>query len=120
VPEAAREPGIVRAGPAEFEVDGDLLRKALEGGLERVGQPRLLPEHENGQVKGIRVFGVTHDTLLGILGIEDGDSIRSVNGFDMTRPESALEAYARLRTASDLTVKVSRHGSIVTMHYHLI
>ena len=51
------------------------------------------------------------DTLLGMLGMENGDRLQTINGFDMTSPEKALEAYARLRTADHLTVPVNRKGA---------
>ena len=71
-------------------------------------QARIVPEKENGKVVGIRLFGVKPDTLLGTLGMENGDRLEKINGFDMASPEKALEAYARLRTADHLTVSVNR------------
>ena len=74
-------------------------------------QARIVPEQENGKVVGIRLFGVRPDTLLGMLGMENGDRLQNINGFDMTSPEKALEAYARLRTADHLTVAGQPQGS---------
>jgi len=68
---------------------------------------------------GIRMFGVRPDTLLGTLGFQNGDRLESINGFNMASPEKALEAYARLRTASALNVKLSRRGQPVAIDYHI-
>jgi general secretion pathway protein C len=57
--------------------------------------------------------------LLGTLGMENGDRLESINGFDMASPEKALEAYARLRTASNLNVKVNRRGKPVSIDYNI-
>jgi general secretion pathway protein C len=45
--------------------------------------------------------------------------LETVNGFNMASPEKALEAYARLRTASSLNVSVNRRGSPVTISLHI-
>ena len=50
---------------------------------------------------------------------ENGDRLQTINGFDMTSPEKALEAYARLRTADHLTVQVNRKGSNTNLDYNI-
>ncbi|MDP9002878.1 MAG: general secretion pathway protein GspC, partial [Myxococcota bacterium] len=98
--------GIQRVTATEFNVDRGVVDKILENQAELMRQARIVPEQENGKVVGIRLFGVRPDTLLGALGMENGDRLEKINGFDMTSPEKALEAYARLRTADHLTVSV--------------
>jgi len=68
---------------------------------------------------GIRLFGVRPDTLLGALGLENGDRLQSINGFDMASPEKVLEAYARLRTADHLIVQVNRRGQNVNIDFDI-
>ena len=36
------------------------------------------------------------------------DILKTINGFDMTSPEKALEAYAKLRTSPEITIGVNR------------
>lgn len=113
------EPGIVRLSATEFYVDRHVVDEALSDGAERPGHPSLTPARENGKVSGVRVSGIRSGTLLATLGLQDGDVIQAVDGFDITRPENALEAYARLRSAADLVVRVGRRGSTVFLRYHL-
>ena len=65
------------------------------------------------------MFGVRPDTLLGTLGMENGDRLQTINGFDMASPEKALEAYARLRQADKLTVQVNRRGQNINLDYNI-
>jgi general secretion pathway protein C len=111
--------GIVRVSANEFNVDRSVVDKILENQAELMKQARIVPEQENGKLVGIRLFGVRPDTLLGVLGMENGDRLETINGFDMTSPEKALEAYARLRTADHLTVKVNRRGSPLNLDYNI-
>ncbi|MCL2448847.1 MAG: general secretion pathway protein GspC [Polyangiaceae bacterium] len=111
--------GIRKVGATEFDVDRGVVDKILENQAELMRTARIVPEQENGKVVGIRLFGVKPDSLLGTLGMENGDRLEKINGFDMTSPEKALEAYARLRTADHLTVSVNRHGQATNLDYNI-
>ena len=95
------------------------LDKILENQADLMRQARVVPEQENGRTVGIRMFGIRSDTLLGTLGMENGDRLQTINGFDMSSPEKALEAYARLRTADKLTVQVNRGGKNMNLDYNI-
>jgi general secretion pathway protein C len=111
--------GIQRVSATEFNVDRGIVDKILENQAELMRQARIVPEQENGKVVGIRLFGVRPDTLLGTLGMENGDRLEKINGFDMTSPEKALEAYARLRVADHLTVSVNRRGQATNLDFNV-
>lgn len=111
--------GIQKVANNEFNVDRGVVDKILENQAELMRQARIVPEQENGKVVGIRLFGVKPDSLLGELGMENGDRLEKINGFDMTSPEKALEAYARLRTADHLTVSVNRRGQDQNIDYSI-
>jgi general secretion pathway protein C len=108
--------GIVSIGPTEFAVDRATLDKIIEGQAELV-RARATPESENGKVVGIRLSAIRKDSVLSALGLEDGDRLQTINGFDITVPEKALEAYARLRQADKLSVTVNRRGRDMTLDY---
>jgi general secretion pathway protein C len=111
--------GVVKKSATEFDVDRGVVDKILENQAELMRQARIVPEQENGKVVGIRLFGVRPDTLLGVLGMENGDRLEKINGFDMTSPEKALEAYARLRTADHLTIALNRRGQEMNIDYNI-
>jgi general secretion pathway protein C len=111
--------GIQKVSATEFNVDRGVVDKILENQADLMRQARIVPEQENGKMVGIRLFGVKPDTLLGVLGMENGDRLQTINGFDMTSPEKALEAYARLRTADHLTVEVNRKGQNTNLDYNI-
>jgi general secretion pathway protein C len=110
---------IQKVNPNEFNVDRQVVDKILENQAELMRSARIVPEQENGKVVGIRLFGIRPDTLLGTLGLENGDRLQTINGFDMASPEKALEAYARLRTADHLTVQVNRRGQNQNIDFNI-
>jgi general secretion pathway protein C len=110
---------IQKVSDTEFNIDRSVVDKILENQAELMKSARIVPEQKDGKVVGVRMFGIRPDTLLGTLGMQNGDRLETINGFNMASPEKALEAYARLRTASALNVKVNRRGAPVSIDYHI-
>jgi len=110
---------IQKISDSEFHVDHAVIDNILEHQADLMKSARIVPESKDGKVVGIRLFGIRPDTLLGTLGIQNGDRLESINGFDMGSPEKALEAYARLRTATSLNVKVNRRGAPLSIDYKI-
>jgi general secretion pathway protein C len=81
---------------------------------------RIVPEQKNGKLVGLRLFGIKPSSLLGTLGLMNGDRLESINGFDVANPSKALEAYARLRTATRLHVRLHRSGQPVELDLNII
>ncbi len=110
---------IQKISETEFNVDRSVVDKILENQAELMRSARIVPEQQNGKVVGIRLFGIRPDTLLGTLGFQNGDRLETINGFNMSSPEKALEAYARLRTAGNLNVKVNRRGKPLSIDFRI-
>lgn len=111
-------PGITGAplaptGPA-LETHAEISRSDMEAWFtDREGMmrsARVIPHEEGGIVVGLRIYGVRRDSMLARLGIENGDTIYSVNGYSVGNPETMLEAYPRLRDADELRVDMVRRG----------
>jgi len=111
--------GIQKVSANEYNIDRGVVDKILENQADLMRQARIVPEQENGRVVGIRLFGVKQDSLLGVLGMENSDRLQTINGFDMSSPEKALEAYARLRTADKLTISLNRRGQNMNIDYNI-
>lgn len=110
---------IQKVSDNEFNVDRSVVDRILADQAELMRSARIVPEKKDGKVVGIRLFGIRQDTLLGTLGLQNGDRLETINGFDMASPEKALEAYARLRTANNLNVKINRRGQSQSIDYRI-
>jgi general secretion pathway protein C len=113
--------GIFQMSDREFLVDAKMANDVLEGEpawfLRSI---RIAPGQQRVGDVGIRLFGVTPHSLLGRLGIENGDRIETINGYEMTNPENALSAYESLRRKNDFLVTLNRHGQSLTLHYRVV
>jgi general secretion pathway protein C len=110
---------IAKISETQFKIDRSVIDSILENQAQLMRTARIVPEQKDGKTVGIRLFGIRSDTLLGTLGMQNGDRLEQINGFDMASPEKALEAYARLRTATSLTVQLTRRGKPLTIDYQI-
>lgn len=113
------EAGISQVSENEFSIDRGLVNKLLSNQAALMRTARVIPHEEGGRVVGVKLYGIRRSSLLGRLGIQNGDMLRTINGYDMTAPDSALEAYARLRNADRITVNLSRRGQDQTVDYQI-
>ena len=111
------EKGIQKVDDKNFNVDRMVVDKIIENQAELMKSARIVPEQENGKVVGIRLLNIRPDTLLGKLGMQAGDQLRTINGFEMSSPEKALEAYAKLRTAPSIEIGLQRNGQPTTLTF---
>lgn len=110
---------IRKISDSEFHIDRAVVDNILEHQAELMRTARIVPEQKDGKVVGIRLFGIRPETLLGKLGLQNGDRLEAINGFEMASPEKALEAYARLRSAESLSVRVTRRGAPLTIDFKI-
>lgn len=112
------EKKIVKTGPNEFAVDRSAVDRILEAQQE-IMKSRLMPEKEGDRVVGMKILGIKPGSVVGMLGIENGDRLESINGYEISNPEKMLEAYARLRTGAidKMTVHLTRGGKPINVDY---
>ncbi|MBW2548598.1 MAG: hypothetical protein JRE82_15500, partial [Deltaproteobacteria bacterium] len=111
--------GIEKLSDTKFNIQRSLVDKALakQGSLMKTA--RVIPHDENGRVVGVKLYGIRRTSLLGRLGVRNGDMLRTINGFDMASPDTALEAYSVLRTANKLTLAIKRQNNEMTIEYNI-
>jgi len=108
--------GITRNGN-DFTVTREAFDTIFKDQNDLSKSVRIVPEHVEGKVVGIRLFGIRSESKLGVLGFENGDRIEKVNGMSLDRPEEALELYGKLKTTSKFTVEGQRKGQPITLTY---
>lgn len=111
--------GIKALGSDHYEVSREELNKTL-GNLNEVAmQARIVPAFKDGVATGFKLFSIRPDSIYSKIGIQNGDVIRRINGFEINSPDKALEAYTKLKEASHIEIDVERNGSTVTKQYDI-
>jgi type II secretory pathway component PulC len=111
--------GIEKISDTQFKIQRSIVDKVLANQGSLMKAARVIPHEEDGRVVGVRLYGIRRTSLLGRLGIRNGDMLRTINGFDMTSPDSALEAYTTLRSADKLTLALKRKNKDMTIDYNI-
>jgi general secretion pathway protein C len=109
--------GITQVSDTSYNVNRSLLDKVLSNQAELMRAARIIPYEENGRVIGVKVYGIRRSSLLGKLGVQNGDVLRTINGFDLSSPDSALEAYTKLREMDQFSIAMMRRGQPRTQEY---
>lgn len=109
---------IRQISETSFEVD----RSAVEQTIANPGElmkARIFPVRDGDRVVGMRLMGIRQGSLLGSLGMANGDVLTAINGFEMNDPQKMLEAYSKLMKADHLTATVMRAGRPVNIEFHI-
>lgn len=113
------EQGIQKVSDTQYNIEQSLVTKILENQAELMRSARIIPHEKDGRTVGVKLYGIRRSSVLGQLGMKNGDLLRNINGFDMTSPDSALQAYTKLRNAERLSVAVERRGNPMTIDYNI-
>jgi general secretion pathway protein C len=98
-------------------IERSLVDKALANTAALASMARLVPSVRDGKPNGFKVYAVRKGSLFDRLGLQNGDTLKSINGNEMSTPDQALGLYTKLRSASHLGLSVERRGETVNMDY---
>lgn len=71
---------------------------------------RIVPSFRKGKAIGFKLFSIRPSSAFAIVGLQNGDVIRSVCSFPLASPDRALEAYRLFKDARDLWFEFERKG----------
>lgn len=118
IPSTDLDAGITRISDTEYRIERGLANRILEHRAE-LPPVRAMLHEEHGRIIGVKVYGIRRNGVLSRLGVQNGDVLRTINGFDLTSLDSALEAYGRLRDADHLTLAVDRRGQPTNVNFDI-
>jgi general secretion pathway protein C len=78
-----------------------------------------VPAVKDGKPDGFKLYAIRPSSVYSKLGLQNGDTLQSINGFDLTSADKALEVYTKLREATSLQVTVTRRGKQEQIQYSI-
>jgi general secretion pathway protein C len=101
----------------------DVKKSVLDGTLSNLNsvatQARIVPSFKNGVANGFKVFSIQPNSFYTAIGVENGDVIQKINGYEINSPDKALEIYQKLREARHVTVDIERNGQTIRKEYNV-
>jgi general secretion pathway protein C len=110
---------IKKVSETEYEIP----KKEIEGVLSNLNtvatQARIVPSFHNGKANGFKLFSIRPGSLYSKIGIQNGDIVQRINGYEINSPDKALEIYSKLKDAQSITVDLIRRGKSSTLSYNI-
>ncbi|WP_242346935.1 type II secretion system protein GspC [Anaeromyxobacter terrae] len=109
--------GVRELGQNKYEIERGVIDSTL-GNLNTIAtQARIVPSFKNGAANGFKLFSIQPNSLYASIGIENGDVIQRVNGYEINSPDKALELYQKLRESQRVTIELERGGQVIRKEY---
>jgi general secretion pathway protein C len=109
--------GVTKLSETDYKVERTEVDRVLGNLNEVATQARIVPSFKNGKANGFKLFSIRPGSIYSKIGLQNGDVIQKINGYDMNSPDRALEIYTKLRDATSLTIELQRRGNTQTMNY---
>ena len=111
--------GIRKVTDNRYEIDKAVIDSSLSNLNALATQARLVPSFKNGVANGFKLFQIQPGSLYSSIGIENGDVITRINGYEINSPDKALEIYQKLRESSHVTIELERGGQTIKKDYSI-
>jgi general secretion pathway protein C len=118
-PGASSMEGVRAVGNNRYEIDRKVIDSTLSDLNQIATQARIVPSFKNGVANGFKLFSIQPGSLYSAIGVENGDVIQRVNGYEINSPEKALELYQKLRESSHVTIELERNGQPIRKEYNI-
>lgn len=100
-----------------YEISRDELDKQLSDLNSIATQARIVPSFKNGVANGFKLFSIRPGSIYQKIGIQNGDVIRKLNGYEINSPDKALEVYGKLKESSKIEIELERRGQNIQKSY---
>lgn len=111
------EAGIKKISDTRYTIQRALLDKLLADTTALARCARIVPAVVDGKPSGFKLYAIRPTCVYAKIGLQNGDTVRAINGNEMTSPDKALEVYTKLRSASHLNLAIQRRGKDLALDY---
>lgn len=109
--------GITQVDENNYVIPREEIDKQLSNLNSIATQARIVPSFKNGVANGFKLFSIRPGSIYSKIGIQNGDVIKKINGYEINSPEKALEVYSKLKEASKIEIEFERRGKQLNNSY---
>ncbi|HEU4385882.1 MAG TPA: type II secretion system protein GspC [Anaeromyxobacteraceae bacterium] len=118
-PPGAPMEGVKPLGDNRYEVKHSVIEGTLSNMNAIATQARIVPSFKNGIANGFKLFSIQPGSLYAAIGVENGDVVQKINGYEINSPDKALEIYQKLRESRHITLEIERNGQAIRKEYNV-
>ncbi len=109
--------GIEKIDDNNYNITRDLIDQQLANLSQLSTQARIVPSFKDGVANGFKLFSIRPGSLYSQIGIQNGDVIKRINGYEINSPDKALEVYSKLKESAKVEIEIERRGSPMKKSY---
>jgi type II secretory pathway component PulC len=109
--------GVKAVDATHYELSRSLVDGVLANPMAVAKGARIVPALANGKPDGFKLYAIRPSSLYAKLGLQNGDTLRKINGDSLESADKALEVYVKLRDAKKLDVELVRRGKPIVLTY---
>ena len=111
--------GVTKVSDGEYTIPKADIDNVLSNLNKIATQARIVPSFRNGKANGFKLFSIRPNSLYAKIGIQNGDIIQKINGYEINSPDKALAIYSKLKDATNITVDLLRRGKKKSLSYNI-
>ncbi len=109
--------GVTKISDTQYKVDRTEVDKALNNLAQVSTEARIVPSFKNGVANGFKMFSIKPGSIFAKIGLQNGDVIKKINGYEMNSPDKALEIYQKLKDTTSVNIELERRGQGMSVNY---
>jgi general secretion pathway protein C len=113
--EAIEGGGVTKVSETQYTVARAEVDGALSNLSQVATQARIVPSFKDGKPNGFKLFSIKPGSIYSKIGLQNGDVIQKINGYEMNSPDKALEIYQKLKDSTSVSIELQRRGQ--NMHF---
>ena len=102
--------GVTKVSDTEYKVAREERDRIFSNLSEVATKARIVPSFKNGKPNGFKLFSIKPNSIFQKIGMQNGDVLQKVNGYEINSPEKALELYQKLKDSGTISVDLMRRG----------
>ncbi len=108
-----------RVGEDTFEVKRDFIVSNLSDMTQLLISARAIPYIKDGKIQGFRLVNISPSSFYRVIGIQDGDVVKSINKVPVSSPEAILKIFSDIQNETYFEIVLERNGVEKTFKYYV-
>jgi hypothetical protein len=107
--------GIKKLDATHVQISAKVIDAILANPMEIGKGARMVPSVKNGKPDGFKLYAIRPSSFYARIGLMNGDTVQTINGFELTSADKALEIYSKIREATTFELGLERRGKPVNL-----
>jgi len=108
-----------KTGATTYQVDQQKVQQAIERPDQIMTDARFIPHMVDGRQQGFILRELKTGGIYQSLGLQNDDILLRINEYDISTPDTALQAFIALRGIDRADLDIVRNGAKMTMTYQI-